>query len=179
LKSWCAFVLHQLSFGVFLFLKCKNNDAKSCLLAIFIDEVATQSSFFVFVYRIVVTGNNLQQHSEKARNCEKERTVMKIALVAAVVASLACAVNLTVAQELAKAPLSVPAAAKVADKAKLNINQASIEQLVAVPGIGEKKAQAIKDYISANGPIKDQKQLTEVKGIGDKLAAKVAEHVSF
>ena len=56
---------------------------------------------------------------------------MKIALVAAVVASLACAVNLTVAQELAKAPLSVPATAKVADKAKLNINQASIEQLVA------------------------------------------------
>lgn len=48
-----------------------------------------------------------------------------------------------------------------------------------MPGIGEKKAQAIKDYISANGPIKDQKQLTEVKGIGDKLAAKVAEHVSF
>ena len=104
---------------------------------------------------------------------------MRIALVAAVVASMACAVNLTVAQELAKAPLSVPAAAKVAEKAKLNINQASIEQLVAVPGIGEKKAQAIKDYISANGPIKDQKQLTEVKGIGDKLAAKVAEHVSF
>lgn len=34
---------------------------------------------------------------------------MKIALVAAVMASLACAVNLTVAQELAKAPLSVPA----------------------------------------------------------------------
>jgi competence protein ComEA len=104
---------------------------------------------------------------------------MKIALVAAVVASLACVMNLTVAQELAKAPLSVSAAAKVADKAKLNINQASLEQLVAVPGIGEKKAQAIKDYISANGPIKDQKQLTEVKGIGDKLAAKVAEHVSF
>jgi competence protein ComEA len=108
-----------------------------------------------------------------------ERTVMKIALVAAVMASLACVVNLTLAQELAKAPLSVPAAAKAAEKAKLNINQASLEQLIAVPGIGEKKAQAIKDYISANGPIKDQKQLTEVKGIGEKLAVKIAEYVSF
>ncbi|RVU37717.1 helix-hairpin-helix domain-containing protein [Rheinheimera riviphila] len=62
---------------------------------------------------------------------------------------------------------------------KLSINKASPEQLTAIPGIGQKKAQAILDYIKANGPIKDPKQLTEVKGIGDKLAAKIAEFVSF
>ncbi len=63
--------------------------------------------------------------------------------------------------------------------AKLSINKASPEQLTAIPGIGQKKAQAILDYIKANGPIKDPKQLTEVKGIGDKLATKIAEFVSF
>ena len=60
----------QLQLHMFiLFFMCKKIDAKSCILAIFIDEVATQSSFFAFVYRIVVTDNNLQSHSEKARNC--------------------------------------------------------------------------------------------------------------
>jgi len=79
---------------------------------------------------------------------------------------------------------TVPVAAKVTPGAvkapnKLSINKASSEQLVAIPGIGQKKAQAILDYIKANGPIKDQKQLTQVKGIGDNLAKKIAEFVSF
>ncbi|WP_337881467.1 helix-hairpin-helix domain-containing protein [Rheinheimera sp.] len=104
---------------------------------------------------------------------------MKHILIAALLASLTAGVNLSLAQELAKAPLTVSAEAKTAVKTKLNINKASLDQLVAIPGIGEKKAQAIKEYIAANGPIKDQQQLTEVKGIGDKLAAKVAEHISF
>jgi len=79
---------------------------------------------------------------------------------------------------------TVPVAAKVApgdvkQNTKLSINKASSEQLLAIPGIGQKKAQAIVDYIKTNGPIKNQQQLTEVKGIGEKLATKIAEFVSF
>ena len=70
-----------------------------------------------------------------------------------------------------------PAAAK--QNAKLSINTASVEQLLAIPGIGQKKAESILAHIKAKGPIKDQKQLTEVKGIGEKLAMKIAEFVSF
>lgn len=70
-----------------------------------------------------------------------------------------------------------PAASK--QSAKLSINSASAEQLLAIPGIGQKKAESILAYIKANGPIKDPKQLTEVKGIGEKLALKIAEFVSF
>ncbi|WP_333798294.1 ComEA family DNA-binding protein [Rheinheimera sp.] len=62
---------------------------------------------------------------------------------------------------------------------KLSINQASQEQLEAIPGIGAKKAQAILEYIKKNGPIKNQQQLTEVKGIGAKLAEKISGFVSF
>ncbi len=79
---------------------------------------------------------------------------------------------------------TVPVVAKVAPAStkpatKLSINNANSEQLVAIPGIGQKKAEAILAYIKANGPIKDQQQLTEVKGIGTKLAAKIGEFVSF
>lgn len=62
---------------------------------------------------------------------------------------------------------------------KLSINQASQEQLEAIPGIGAKKAQAILEYINKNGPIKNQQQLMEVKGIGAKLAEKISGFVSF
>ncbi|GAB60149.1 ComEA family DNA-binding protein [Rheinheimera nanhaiensis] len=62
---------------------------------------------------------------------------------------------------------------------KVSINSASLEQLDAIPGLGQKKAQAVLDYIAANGPIKDEAQLTQVKGIGEKLAAKISPYLSF
>lgn len=64
-------------------------------------------------------------------------------------------------------------------KTLLSINKATAEQLVAIPGIGQKKAEAILAYIKEQGPIKNQQQLTEVKGIGAKLAEKIAAYVSF
>ena len=89
--------------------------------------------------------------------------------------------NPVIAETVPVAAKVTPAAAKTDARqgAKLSINQASSEQLTAIPGIGQKKAQAILDYIKTKGPIKDPKQLTEVKGIGEKLAAKIAEFVSF
>lgn len=69
--------------------------------------------------------------------------------------------------------------ATAAAKQLVSINQASQQQLEAIPGIGAKKAQAILEYIKDKGPIKNQQQLTEVKGIGEKMAAKIASFVSF
>lgn len=61
----------------------------------------------------------------------------------------------------------------------LSINKATIDQLEAIPGIGQKKAEAILAYIKEKGPIQNQQQLTEIKGIGTKLAEKIATYVSF
>jgi competence protein ComEA len=69
--------------------------------------------------------------------------------------------------------------AKAVAQQLVSINQASQQQLEAIPGIGAKKAQAILEYIKAKGPIKSQQQLTEVKGIGEKMATKIASFVSF
>ncbi|WP_018983510.1 ComEA family DNA-binding protein [Salinimonas chungwhensis] len=67
-----------------------------------------------------------------------------------------------------------PAAAQTQSE-KLDLNNVSVEQLTALPGIGKKKAQAIIDYREEMGHFLEVEQLTQVKGIGPKLLAKL-EH---
>jgi competence protein ComEA len=54
----------------------------------------------------------------------------------------------------------------------LNINNASIEQLEKIKGIGAKKAQAIIEYRLKYGNFSSIDDLSKVKGIGKKFIAK-------
>ncbi|OFI34283.1 hypothetical protein BFC17_21415 [Alteromonas lipolytica] len=58
-------------------------------------------------------------------------------------------------------------------EALLNINTASLEQLMALPGIGKSKAAAIIQYREAQGPFTSIDDLINVKGIGHKMLAKL------
>ena len=53
----------------------------------------------------------------------------------------------------------------------LNINTATVEQLMLLPGVGEVKAKAIRDYITENGPFSSLEEAAEVKGISPKTVA--------
>lgn len=53
--------------------------------------------------------------------------------------------------------------------AAVNLNTASKDELVGLPGIGPAKAQAILDYRQQHGPFRAVEEVRKVRGIGEKL----------
>ena len=62
--------------------------------------------------------------------------------------------------------------------AATNLNTATKEELVALPGIGPAKAQAILDYRNAHGAFKSIEELKDVKGIGAKRFEKLKSELT-
>jgi competence protein ComEA len=61
---------------------------------------------------------------------------------------------------------------------RININTASVDALVALPGIGPALAQRIVEYRQANGPFNRPEDITKVKGIGDGIFAEIKDLIS-
>ena len=57
----------------------------------------------------------------------------------------------------------------------LNINTASKEELMELPGIGKKKAQAIVDYRNEYGAFLDIEEIMEVDGVGEGIFEKIKD----
>lgn len=61
----------------------------------------------------------------------------------------------------------------------ISINTASLTELMEIPGIGEKKAQAIIQYRTSHGLFKAVEDLTMIKGIGDKMLEKMKPYIGL
>ena len=58
----------------------------------------------------------------------------------------------------------------------VDLNRAGVEQLVAVPGIGQVMAQRIIDFREEHGPFQRIEDLMKVKGIGEKSFQKLRRY---
>jgi len=82
--------------------------------------------------------------------------------------------SITRAAALAAA-LAMPGLGTAAEP--VDINHATVEQLVELDGIGSVYAQRIVDYREQNGPFESLDQLTDVNGIGEKTLDSLREQV--
>lgn len=60
----------------------------------------------------------------------------------------------------------------------ININKATLEELMTLPGIGESKAKAIIDYRSEFGNFNSKEDLMEVTGIGESIYSKIKDLIT-
>ena len=60
---------------------------------------------------------------------------------------------------------------------KLNLNYATLTQLMALPGIGEVKANAILQYRTRHGSFQTVEELLQVHGIGTAIYEELADQV--
>ena len=61
----------------------------------------------------------------------------------------------------------------------IDINSATYEELVALPGIGPVKAKAIVEYREKNGPFRSPKDILEVPGIGEKTLEGILDFIEI
>lgn len=61
---------------------------------------------------------------------------------------------------------------------KININSASADELQLLDGVGPSTANAIVEYREQNGAFVSVDDLVNVKGIGEKKVASMAENVT-
>ena len=89
--------------------------------------------------------------------------------------ALVLAVLITPALALASPNRQEPAAVQ---KTVINLNTATIDQLMTLPGIGQKTAERILEYRTKSGGFKKIEELMNVKGIGEKSFLKIKPLVS-
>ena len=61
--------------------------------------------------------------------------------------------------------------------AKVNINTASVKELMTLKGVGHKVAERIVEYREAHGPFKKADDLRKVEGIGQGLWQRNRERI--
>lgn len=68
---------------------------------------------------------------------------------------------------------------KVGPNQMVNINTATLEQLMTLPGIGEDRANAILSYRDAHGPFTNIEDLQNVEGIGTGIFDDLKNNVTI
>ena len=68
-------------------------------------------------------------------------------------------------------------ASRITLEFKVDVNQAGQGELMAIPSVGPKMAEAIVEYRNRQGPYRSLEQLQEVSGIGPKKLEQLAKYL--
>ncbi len=68
---------------------------------------------------------------------------------------------------------------KKEEKQKISINSATLEELILLPGIGEKTAQKIVDYREKFGGFRQLEDIMNVSGIGNVKFTRIREYITL
>ena len=82
-----------------------------------------------------------------------------------------------VPSEASPAPAEEPVLEEVLVEKSVDINQASLEELDRLPGIGPALGQRIIDYREQNNGFYDIEEIMEVSGIGEKTFQKLEPYI--
>lgn len=85
--------------------------------------------------------------------------------------------NETASTDLPAVTAEQEMAAESPEPAVLNLNAATAEELTTLPGIGPVLAQRIVDFRTENGPFESVEQLTDVEGVGEKKLDAIREYL--
>lgn len=67
----------------------------------------------------------------------------------------------------------------LSDDGRININTATVEELMTLTGIGETRAKSIVAYRDAHGPFAAPEDLQQVSGIGESTYRKIADAITI
>ena len=113
---------------------------------------------------------------KETMSAPRQRRFLALAAAAA-----ACVVGLALWYAVPPAPVQdVPASAPEAlrESFRVDLNTAGVDELMTLPGIGEKRAEDIIAYRQANGPFRIPEELTEVPGIGEGILEGLIDYVT-
>ena len=81
-------------------------------------------------------------------------------------------------RSLGNVTLTLAAPTPTPEQKRVDINAAGVEELMTLPGIGEKRAQDIIAEREANGPYRFPEDLTRVSGIGEATVAGLLDYIT-
>ena len=107
-----------------------------------------------------------------------DRRMWAAAIAAGAAMVLCFALRSTATISLDPLPWEPPAPAQVQEEGLVDLNTAGLEELTALPGIGEVRARAILEDRAANGPYRYPEELIRVKGIGEGVLGAILDQIT-